>query len=258
MCRHVGYLGPRRPLADVALTPVHGLVEQSYRPRELLRGSVCADGFGLGWYADGHAEPAVYRRDTPIWADPDLPGVARVVTSDAIVGMVRNATPAVGHVGAADVQPFAAGTHLFTHNGFVADFADRARELRAGLPDDLYSAHRGGGDSETLFLLCRAAVREEGDLVAGVRRALADVARRAPGSALNVLVADGRTMVASRFTDGGPADSLYVNDEHPDLSGGVVVASEALDDAPGWRTVPEGHVVSAVRGSTQATLEEVL
>jgi len=249
MCRHLAYLGEPARLADLVLMPQHSLVAQSYAAQELLRGTVCADGFGVGWYADGDPEPALYRRECPIWSDPDLAGVARVVRSRCVVASVRNATPEVGHVGAAGVQPLVSGRFLFSHNGFIAGFAERARELRALLPDDLYAAHRGGGDSETLFLLILACIRDaDGDLAEGVAAALAEVSRRAPGSALNVLATDGRSLVASRFRAGDdPSDSLYLL-ERP---GSVLVASEPLDGDPGWTAVPEGNL--AVLGTTATT-----
>jgi glutamine amidotransferase len=256
MCRHLAYLGGPSRLADLVLTPPHSLVEQSHAARELLRGSVCADGFGVGWYADGDPEPAVYRRECPIWSDPDLAAVARVVSSGCVVASVRNATPEVGHVGASGVQPLASGRFLFAHNGFVADFAERAREFRALLPDDLYAAHRGGGDSETLFLLTLARIREaDGDLAAGTAAALADVAQRAPGSALNVVVTDGRALVASRFrADDDPADSLYLL-QRP---GAVLVASEPLDGDPGWTAVPEGNLAVLGAPADSPRLTEVV
>lgn len=255
MCRHLAYLGAPSRLADLVVAPSHSLVRQSFAARELLRGSVCADGFGVGWYADGDPEPAAYRRDCPIWADPDLAGVARVVTSSCVVASVRNATPEVGHAGASAVQPLVLGRFLFAHNGFVAGFAERARELRALLPDDLYAAHRGGGDSDTLFLIVLAHVREAGgDLAHGVAAALAEVGRRAPGSALNVVLTDGRSLVASRFrTDDGAADSLY----HLPRPGGTLVASEPLDDDPGWTPLPQGHLIAIHAPTDRPHLMEV-
>ena len=197
MCRHLAYLGPPLRPEELVLAPPHSLLVQSHAARELLRGSVCADGFGVGWYADGEPEPAVYRRESPIWADPDLPRVARAVRSP-----VRRRLGAQRHPGRARRSrrgPADAARRVpFAHNGAVAGFAELARALREGLPDDLYAAARGAGDSEALFLLVLAAVRAAGgDLAAGVRAALAEVAERAPGSGLNVVLTDGRTLVAT-------------------------------------------------------------
>src|SRR5437763_5630585 len=244
MCRHLGYLGGMAvALGELVLAPPHSLLVQSYAPRELLRGCVCADGAGVGWYADGDPEPASYRREAPIWADPDLPALGRVVRSRCIVAAVRNATPGVPG-GLSSVQPFRHGAYLFSHNGALAGFAERARALRELLPDDLHAALVGASDSETLFLLALARVREAGgDLAAGLRAALGEVGERAPGSGLNVLLSDGRSLVASRAAAGASADTLYMLVDGHRFPGGTVIASEPLDDDPSWEPVPEGCIV---------------
>ena len=53
MCRHLAWVGDPVAPAALVLAPPHSLEHQSYAARELLRGVVCADGFGIGWYADG-------------------------------------------------------------------------------------------------------------------------------------------------------------------------------------------------------------
>ena len=32
------------------MNPEHSLIVQSYKPREMISGTVNADGFGIGWY----------------------------------------------------------------------------------------------------------------------------------------------------------------------------------------------------------------
>lgn len=256
MCRHVAYLGAPAPLSSLVTEPPHSLAVQSYACRELLRGSVCADGFGVGWYADGDRVPAVYRREQPIWSDADLASVARAVRSRCIVGSVRNATIGIPW-GPASVQPMPHDGHLFCHNGGILDFASHSRSLRAMLPDDLYRVVRGGSDTETLFMLVLARVRDaSGDLVAGLGEALREVQRISPGSGLNTLLTDGRILVASRFAGDAPNDSLYVLTGGHLLPGGTVIASERLDDDPGWREVPAGTLV-VVRPAAVPTLMEV-
>ena len=54
------------------LDPPHALLRQSWAPRRQRHGTVNADGFGVGWYADRRPEPARYRRARPIWTDASL------------------------------------------------------------------------------------------------------------------------------------------------------------------------------------------
>ncbi|NEE09819.1 class II glutamine amidotransferase, partial [Streptomyces sp. SID7499] len=53
MCRHIAYVGEPVALGDILLRPPHALVRQSWAPRRQRYGTVNADGFGVGWYADG-------------------------------------------------------------------------------------------------------------------------------------------------------------------------------------------------------------
>src|SRR6202040_1883138 len=85
MCRHLAYLGPPTALRAVLIDPPHGLYRQAWAPRQMHHGTVNADGFGVGWYADGDPTPARYRRAVPIWADESLPDLARVTRSTAVL-----------------------------------------------------------------------------------------------------------------------------------------------------------------------------
>src|SRR6266481_804785 len=77
MCRFLAYLGPDVSLESLLLAPPWSLLRQSYEPRFMRRGRVNADGFGAGWYDFGvRAEPAIYRRATPIWSDRTFASVA--------------------------------------------------------------------------------------------------------------------------------------------------------------------------------------
>lgn len=94
MCRHIAYVGPSIPFGQIVLAPPHGLYRQSWAPRRQKHGTVNADGFGVGWYAPGDPVPARYRRAGPIWADEQLPDLARVVRTGALLAAVRDATAA--------------------------------------------------------------------------------------------------------------------------------------------------------------------
>ncbi|MBO0916640.1 class II glutamine amidotransferase, partial [Streptomyces laculatispora] len=92
MCRHIAYVGPPVPLGEVLTQPAHCLVRQSWEPRRQRYGTVNADGFGVGWYADGDPVPGRYRRPGPVWGDRTFADLARVVRSHALLAAVRDAT----------------------------------------------------------------------------------------------------------------------------------------------------------------------
>src|SRR5271170_4210623 len=108
MCRHLAYLGPPSTLAALIQDPPSGLARQAWAPQRQRHGSMNADGFGVGWYADGDPVPARYRQAGPMWADPCFPDLARVIRTRAMLAAVRSATDGTAQ-GAAAAAPFAAG-----------------------------------------------------------------------------------------------------------------------------------------------------
>ena len=93
MCRHLAYLGPPVPLASLVLDAPHGLLRQSYAPRDMRGGgTVNADGFGAGWYPEPGAGPVRYRSARPIWADTAFAGLAAAIRTGALLAAVRSAT----------------------------------------------------------------------------------------------------------------------------------------------------------------------
>lgn len=260
MCRIVAYLG-REPvsLSSLVLEPDHSLLVQSYAPKEMMSGVVNADGFGTGWYApeiDG--EPAVYRSNTPIWADRSFASIAPKVHSSTILAAVRSATPGLP-AEESGVPPFASGPYLFTHNGAIKDFrATAMRPLRDSLSDTSYSGLLGVTDSETIFALLldqlREAKAEPGDAdslaeaTAGTVQLVSKVcARLGVYASLNIIVTDGEAMVFVRYSTEGPGNSLYFAESTETSPNAVVVASERLDGDESWRQVPDRHLLVADR-----------
>lgn len=133
MCRHIAYLGPSVALGELLTRPPHALVRQSWEPRRQKYGTVNADGFGVGWYADGDPVPGRYRRQGPVWADQSFDDLARVVRSTALLAAVRDATERDAD-GEAAAAPFAAGRLLFSHNGAVKGWPGSLAPLAATLP----------------------------------------------------------------------------------------------------------------------------
>src|SRR4051812_13540450 len=132
MCRHLAYLGPPVPLADLLVAPPYGLLRQSWAPREQAYGVVNADGFGVGWYASGDPVPARYRRAVPMWTDASFADVARVTRGGAVLAAVRSATVGMS-LDEAAAAPYTDGRWLFSHNGRVDGWPDSLAALSAAL-----------------------------------------------------------------------------------------------------------------------------
>ncbi|GAA3386219.1 ergothioneine biosynthesis protein EgtC [Cryptosporangium minutisporangium] len=245
MCRHLAYLGPPLTLQELLVEPEHGLFRQSWAPRRQRYGTVNADGFGVGWYATGDPVPARYRRDRPMWGDPNLLDLARVVRSGAVLAAVRSGTEGMGFAEAA-AAPFASGKWLFSHNGAVPGWPGSLHGLAAALPPEALVRLEAPTDSALLWAYARSR------LAAGVPLpvALAETvtAVDVPDARLNMLATDGTTVVATVW-----GDTLSWRRASP---AGVIVASEPTDDGPGWRDVPDRSLlVATADGVTVDTLE---
>ncbi|MBB6553821.1 ergothioneine biosynthesis protein EgtC [Nonomuraea rubra] len=227
MCRHAAWLGAERPLASLIDEPEHGLLKQSYAPRRQRAGLINADGYGMGWYAPGRPEPVRYRRSVPIWTDANLPGLSAVARSTCLLAAVRSATVGMP-VEESATAPFTDRTWLLSHNGRVARDA----------VEDLCDAAESTCDAAWVA----GAVFQRGRAGAGLGEALADVVVRAgekdPAARLNLLATDGTAIAATVW-----GDTLF----HHRLHDGVLVASEPLDDLPGWQAVPERSLLTVTR-----------
>ncbi|NIH83947.1 ergothioneine biosynthesis protein EgtC [Amycolatopsis granulosa] len=241
MCRHLGYLGPPRSPADALFDAPHSLLRQTFAPKDMRGGGVVnADGFGLGWYGDG-PEPVRYRRPVPLWSDHDLPRLARSVLSGAFVAAVRNGTTGMPP-GEGACAPFTGGRWLFSHNGVVRGWPDRMAALAGKLPVTDLMTLPAPTDSALLWALLRDRLAAGEDPAGAVADLIAQVERAAPGSRLNFLLTDGTVLVATAWTH---SLSVRVDGE------AVLVASEPLDDAPGWSEVPDRHLLRACHGAVE-------
>ncbi|MGW2893920.1 ergothioneine biosynthesis protein EgtC [Streptomyces sp. NPDC001212] len=238
MCRHLAYLGPEEPLGRYLVEPAHSLYRQAWAPRYQRHGTVNADGFGVGWYAEGDPVPARYRRAGPIWADLSFADLARVVRTSALLAAVRDATLSGADAEAA-AAPFAAGTWLFSHNGAVTGWPDSLAAVSRTLPPRDLLALEARNDSALVWALVLARLRggdEEGQALADT---VLEVAAAAPGSRLNLLLTNGETITATAW-----GDSLWYLAEPGRRT---VVASEPYDDDPHWVEVPDRALLAASR-----------
>lgn len=238
MCRLVAYLGEPADPGVLVFGGAHSLYRQSWAPRELLSGSVNADGYGVVWYAD--AGPIRIAETRPIWYDPDLRSTLESVRSHAVVAALRNGTPGLP-VERSALLPMTSAGWTFVLNGFVPDFrANHMRALRAALPDDLYGTLTGVSDSETLFLLAVAHLKAGATLREALERTAAAVVEHV-GSAeaqLTMMMTDGSRLAAVRTSNVADTNSLYSAAGSKLTPGGVVLASEPLTDSHEWTPVP--------------------
>ncbi len=244
MCRHLAYLGPPTTLSALVLEPVHGLLRQSYAPADMRGGgTVNADGFGVGWYPAGGADPARYRSAAPVWSDPAFAELARVTSTAAALAAVRSATVGMP-VTAGASAPFAEGRWLFSHNGVVRGWPDAVAALAATLPVTDLLTLDAPTDSALLWALVRHRLRAGKDGADALVDVAVEAAAAAPGSRLNLLLTDGTTVWATAW------DHALSVRTSPDV---VLVASEPLDADPGWACVPDRHLVVARPGGCHLT-----
>jgi glutamine amidotransferase len=230
MCRHVAYLGPPIALRTLLFDAPHSLCHQARGPKHQTSGESNPDGWGVGWHTpDGEIEH--YRSTTPIWDDSAFAESAVGMESDALLAAARLASPGAT-IQESGNAPFWSGPWFFSLNGAVKDFhAGIGDELRARLSLARLAGIEGDSDSEVLFALTLdrldQGVRAEDALAAVVDDVLTLTKAR-----LNMLLMDKTHLAGTRV-----GNSLFVR--------AATVASEPLDDDPGWREVPEGSLVTA-------------
>ncbi len=249
MCRHLAYIGPPATLRSVLIDPPHSLYRQAWAPRMQRYGTVNADGFGIGWYADGDPVPARYRRGVPIWGDPSLPDIARVTTSTTVLAAVRSATEGTA-AGEQAAAPFGQGRWLFSHNGRLDGWPGSAAALAGSerRPDRPGSEPAGAAawlsleamvDSAFLWTLVLDRLRAGSAMGTALAAAIAAVSAAGNTGRFNFLLTDGQAIAATAC-----GDSLWYRSS----PGAVTVASEPDDDGPGWTEVADEHVLTATAG----------
>lgn len=245
MCRLLGYLGSPIQLDRLLYEPEHSLMVQSYQPREMTAGLLNADGFGVGWYhPQRETEPFIYKNVTPIWNDTNLPSLSRYAESGCVLANVRSATSGLS-VEPSNCQPFQQGSILGMHNGFIDSFRHTLhRPIRDRLSDTAYQLIHGSTDSEHIFALIIDELQAAPtlSLSEAVHRALnilTELAEKQQTSfSANLLISDGRQLVASRYASGVKVPTLYWLRDHPSLPNSVLLASEPL--FPGnWNLLPD-------------------
>lgn len=248
MCRLLAYLGTPISLYPLLYEPTHSLVVQSYQPREMISGVVNADGFGVGWYGNKNQEAFSYRHTIPIWNDVNLPGLSRYIESSCMVAYVRSATPGQA-LDMSNSQPFNYKNLLFIHNGRINKFRQTLyRKIRTKISDEIYNWISGSTDSEHILALVLdyLLIHPDWQVKQALHSALRDLGDWAEESQTdvdaNVIISDGRELVAARYTTNSPAPSLYFIQDAPAFPNSTIIASEALF-AGNWQSFPENSII---------------
>jgi glutamine amidotransferase len=225
MCRHLGWLGRPRSLAELLVEPPFGLIRQSWEPRRQAHGRLNADGWGVGWWSDGIETPARWRAARPLWGDASFASVAPHLRTGSVIAAVRSATVGMP-VDESAAAPFTDGRWLLSHNGVV---------------DRTVLGPQAAAESVCDSAQLAAIVLGRPEQVADVVR---DLGALDPTARLNLLLGDGRQLLATRW---GDTLSVLVDTD------GVVVASEPYDDDPRWEDVPDRSLVHVTPDSVHIT-----
>ncbi|MFQ5523628.1 MAG: ergothioneine biosynthesis protein EgtC [Acidimicrobiia bacterium] len=246
MCRLAAYVGSKpQPLSALLYDPPHSLEHAAYAPAELLHGRVNVDGTGVAWWHDGVSDPLRYVTVQPPWSDPNLAGLASALTSGTILAAVRSATPGLPY-GTDNVAPFVGEGVAGAHNGWVGGFRRGVgRGLLARLDDKRFGRLAAMNDSLALFLLALQFLSDDpgASLAKAVASVVAATAKAVSGAGeeatLNLVLARRGEVAAARTSVAHGVNSLYMRAD----SEGSWLASEALDDHPGWSVIPEHSLV---------------
>jgi predicted glutamine amidotransferase len=231
------------------------------------------DGVGLGVF-DADGRPHVYKRPVAAYTDAEFAREAREVEAAVFIAHIRYAS--TGGLSPDNTHPFSQAGRLFAHNGVVGDLP----RLEAELGDARDLVH-GDTDSERMFALITKYAEENGDVGAAIVRAVRWVARSLPVYAANLIVTTPTDLWALRYpathplyvlsrAPGGPHGDRQLEEASApgtvrvrsgDLAGApaVVVASERMDEDPGWRLLEPGellHVSADLRVSSRIALTE--
>ena len=250
MCRLFGMSGgPRRVAATFWLLEApDSLAKQSRRE---------PDGTGLGTF-DEHDHPIVSKQPLAAYEDQKFAMAAREVRSHTFVAHIRYAS--TGAVNMNNTHPFEQQGRLFAHNGVIGDL--RALEDELG---DAMSLVHGDTDSERYFALITRAVQQTSDVGSAIEHAAGWIAENLPVFALNCVLITPTELWALRYPGthelhlleraaGGAGGARHL--DHASARGSirvrsgelaqapaVIVASEKMDEDPGWRPLQSGELL---------------
>jgi predicted glutamine amidotransferase len=265
MCRLFAMSGGREPVRATfwLLEAPDSLAEQSRRE---------PDGTGLGLYTpDGR--PVVDKQPIAAFRDEQFARAAKEVSSRTFVAHVRYAS--TGGLSEPNTHPFEQRNRLFAHNGVIEDLPRLEAEL-----GDAMSLVGGDTDSERFFALITREAERAGNVGDGIAAAARWVAENLPLFAINLVLTSDSDLWALRYPDvhdlfvleraaGGQSGERHLEHSSPratirvrsgDLASrpAVVVATERMDEDPGWRGLASGellHVDAGLRVTGRQVLD---
>jgi predicted glutamine amidotransferase len=216
------------------------------------------DGTGIGSFGpDG--VPAISKQALAAYADPAFATAARELKSRTFVAHVRYAT--TGAHTEVNTHPFEQDGRIFAHNGAFGELEKLDVRLAELGGTELVL---GQTDSERMFALITLETRRhDGDLQAGISAALGWISAKLPVYSLNLVIATATGLWALRYPQthelyvlerapGGhrrsrplKVDSSRIHGHSQELAGkgSVVIATERMDDDPGWRLLEPGELL---------------
>src|ERR1039457_1483075 len=223
------------------------------------------DGAGVGTFGPA-GEPEISKQPIAAWEDAQFATAAQDLRGTTFVAHVRYAS--TGAHTMATTHQFLQDGRLFAHNGVVQGLGEMDRRLADLGASGLVA---GETDSERIFALITAETRRhDGDGSAGLTEAVGWISARLPVYALNLVLITATDLWALRYPathelyvqdrpSGGGAigqaleaasQRIHARSEHLAHQPSVIIASERMDDDPGWRLLDPGELLHV-----SATLE---
>jgi len=288
VCRMVAHLGEQVLLDEILFEPDSSIIDQAVYPQMLSALNLA--GFGLLAWDDESPDPALpyaYRTPAVPFYDRNLRALSRKVHATALIAHVRGVVFSDREVvNEQNVHPFRyEGVPVaLAMNGDLDRFPEMRADVAALVAPEVSRHVEGTTDSEWLYALILSQLRDPSapadpeELAEAVERSLRIVRdlRERRGlqrqSAVNLLLSDGRCMIATRFAydygwyhegwtfAGGERRYDYTTLWYAPGAGGpeesLVVASEPLTrDRAGWLEAPEYSLLIAESGPGGVAVE---
>lgn len=217
------------------------------------------DGTGIGTFEED-GRPVLDKQPIAAFEDEAYARAARTACSRTFVAHVRHAS--AGAPTRENTHPFEADGRLFAHNGVVGGLP----EIEDRLGPEGMARVAGETDSERVFaLITQETARHGGDVARGIEAAIGWLDATVPLFSVNLVLTTAEEIWALRYPE---PNELWVLERergghhrhrHFDAAGApgtvrvrstelrdcpsVVLASEPMDEHPGWRLLEPGELI---------------